>query len=188
MPAQTPTRDLLSAAHGTEINWERVPQFLRGRTTRSATFVYLIGEENDGPVKIGFAADPIRRLRELQTGNPRRLRIECLIFGNATTESLLHGYLQPHVIPGKRTTSELNPTYNRETEWFKAEARDEIIRCFIAIASDHLAVVDQDFATDIDLINEALGDLMTELGYEIRLGDTVHQLAKSGGYVDRQLR
>lgn len=37
--------------------------------------LYVISESRDGPVKIGTSADPAARLRQLQTGNPRRLRI-----------------------------------------------------------------------------------------------------------------
>lgn len=37
-------------------------------------FIYVIGRP-DGPVKIGISADPICRVRELQTGCPFRLTI-----------------------------------------------------------------------------------------------------------------
>lgn len=34
------------------------------------SFVYVIAPSPEGPVKIGFSADPHRRLRQLQTGYP----------------------------------------------------------------------------------------------------------------------
>lgn len=37
--------------------------------------VYVISEGPDGPIKIGKSADPEARLRTLQTGNPRQLRM-----------------------------------------------------------------------------------------------------------------
>lgn len=37
--------------------------------------VYLIGWERTGPLKIGHAGDPLKRLAGLQSGNPRRLFI-----------------------------------------------------------------------------------------------------------------
>lgn len=41
----------------------------------SESFVYVIAAGPDGPVKVGFSGDPERRLRQLQTGHPERLRI-----------------------------------------------------------------------------------------------------------------
>lgn len=39
------------------------------------SYVYLISEGPRGPVKIGVAKSPGWRICELQTGNPRKLRI-----------------------------------------------------------------------------------------------------------------
>ena len=40
-------------------------------------YIYLIEETNSelGAVKIGMSADPLSRLQQLQTGNPRILRL-----------------------------------------------------------------------------------------------------------------
>jgi hypothetical protein len=38
--------------------------------------VYFV-QAGDGPVKIGFSADVAKRIGELQTGNPERLRLVC---------------------------------------------------------------------------------------------------------------
>lgn len=38
-------------------------------------FVYFIQEGEDGPIKIGWAKDPRRRLASMQSGNPRRLHL-----------------------------------------------------------------------------------------------------------------
>lgn len=38
-------------------------------------YLYLISEGEDGPVKIGMAHSPSFRLRALQIGNPRRLKL-----------------------------------------------------------------------------------------------------------------
>lgn len=58
-------------------------------------YVYLLGELNNAAeptewVKIGHATDPVRRIRSLQTGNPRPLQYEALILGDKRTERLLH--------------------------------------------------------------------------------------------------
>lgn len=39
------------------------------------TCVYIISEGKDGPVKVGVAANPHSRVRELQSGNPKRLHV-----------------------------------------------------------------------------------------------------------------
>jgi hypothetical protein len=43
--------------------------------TTGESFVYVIAAGPQGPVKVGFSADPDRRLRQLQTGHPERLEI-----------------------------------------------------------------------------------------------------------------
>ncbi|MHC2016282.1 GIY-YIG nuclease family protein [Methylobacterium sp. CM6247] len=39
-------------------------------------FLYVIGSREDGPHKVGLSVDPGRRLKGLQTGNPRRLVVK----------------------------------------------------------------------------------------------------------------
>lgn len=53
-------------------------------------FVYFVQEEDGGPVKIGQAQNPLVRLTELQTGNPRRLTIRALVVAAVGTERSLH--------------------------------------------------------------------------------------------------
>lgn len=45
------------------------------RTRGSWRHVYVVQEGDDGPVKIGIAANAFWRLNELQVGNFRRLRL-----------------------------------------------------------------------------------------------------------------
>lgn len=70
--------------------------------------VYLVQEEDDGAVKIGrstWEAFP-SRLADLQSANPRLLRLRQLIRGGAGLERTLHGYFEPLLIRG---------------EWFRCE-------------------------------------------------------------------
>lgn len=53
-------------------------------------FVYFIQAEHGGPVKIGWARDPAKRLRELQTGSPHRLVVRATIAGALADEAALH--------------------------------------------------------------------------------------------------
>ena len=39
-------------------------------------FVYVLAWDDKGPSKIGFAADPKKRLRTLQTGSPHTLQLK----------------------------------------------------------------------------------------------------------------
>ena len=55
-----------------------------------AGYVYAIRSDATEAVKIGFSASPIRRLRQLQTGSPDRLRILCAIPALQEYESTLH--------------------------------------------------------------------------------------------------
>lgn len=60
------------------------------------SFIYFILQEEDrseelgGFIKIGVARNPRARLRELQTGNPRLLRLIALCRGDLETEKWLH--------------------------------------------------------------------------------------------------
>lgn len=38
-------------------------------------YVYVIAARPEGPVKIGYSADPQRRLAQLQTGQPEKLHL-----------------------------------------------------------------------------------------------------------------
>jgi hypothetical protein len=81
----------LDKAKGYEVVWQQVsPVFESARGVGGISFVYFIGESDDGSLKIGTSKDPISRLRGMQTGNPRRLRIEHVLVGSSHLEKLLH--------------------------------------------------------------------------------------------------
>lgn len=54
--------------------------------------VYFISDmSDDGPIKVGMTkGNPFARMAELQTGNPRRLRILGVMRGDADLERLFH--------------------------------------------------------------------------------------------------
>ncbi|MDF5715381.1 MAG: GIY-YIG nuclease family protein [Rhizonema sp. NSF051] len=66
-------------------------------------YCYLIGEHLTGRYKIGKAKHPMRRLQQLQTGNPRRLGLGVIIkTDNMTqTESQLHSQYQHRRVDGE---------------------------------------------------------------------------------------
>lgn len=53
-------------------------------------FVYFAQEADDGPVKIGTARNPVKRLAMLQTGNPRDLQLRVVVPGDSRVEQSLH--------------------------------------------------------------------------------------------------
>ena len=52
--------------------------------------IYFIQDGPDGAIKIGYSSDPQRRLRELQTGAGRPLRILHTMYGTVEDERRLH--------------------------------------------------------------------------------------------------
>ena len=64
--------------------------------------IYFIKAQSN--VKIGYAADPLKRLKELQTGNPYKLKLVATMPGCFKTESAIH---------------EVYKKYKRTGEWFK---------------------------------------------------------------------
>lgn len=57
---------------------------------KETTRVYFIQSVRGGPIKIGWAHYPTRRLAELQPGNPEPLHIIGLIRGGQIDESAIH--------------------------------------------------------------------------------------------------
>ena len=70
-------------------------------------YVYAIGDDHDGPIKIGVSARPRNRLRELQVANPSKLKILSKFRGDEQDESALHRLLVRARLNG---------------EWFQREA------------------------------------------------------------------
>lgn len=68
--------------------------------------VYFIQAGDNGPIKIGIARNPRKRLRQLQTANPERLRLLGTIDGDLEVERRIHSELEDWRLAG---------------EWFRAD-------------------------------------------------------------------
>lgn len=81
-------------------------------------FIYLIQAKNSNRFKIGIAADPANRLRQLQTGSPQKLELKAVVIGNRNTEFSFHKKLWK---------------YNCGGEWFEipTDKQNEIFELFI---------------------------------------------------------
>ena len=65
------------------------------------TTVYFIQQGDGGPIKVGVACDPTRRLAELQTGCPDKLRLLATRPGGIQEEHRLHAQFAQSRIRGE---------------------------------------------------------------------------------------
>jgi hypothetical protein len=72
-------------------------------TTKLAapSFIYFIQHGENGPVKIGLSIEPVKRIRKLQTGNPRDLFLRHVVPGDLSVEQQLHDRFEPARIRGE---------------------------------------------------------------------------------------
>lgn len=131
----------LDKAKGYEINWQAVaPIFEAARIFDGPEFVYMIGEADGGAFKLGRSKDPVSRLRQMQTGNPRRLRVEHVLVGGDAAEQMLHDYWKDHRIRSARTATK--PLAAAGTEWFEPEAREKLEPVLASASKSQLALIE----------------------------------------------
>jgi DNA-binding transcriptional regulator YdaS (Cro superfamily) len=63
--------------------------------------IYMVRAGDSGPVKLGFAADPNRRIAGLQTGQPEKLAVLRIMEGCRGFETALHRHFAPLRIRGE---------------------------------------------------------------------------------------
>ena len=63
--------------------------------------IYFVQAVTGGPIKIGIAQDPPRRLWRIQSGNPSRLRITHTMPGSLEVERTLHKRFKAHRLEGE---------------------------------------------------------------------------------------
>lgn len=175
----------LDKAAGYEVVWQQVSTlFEAARRIQDMQFVYFIGEPDDGPVKIGTTKDPIARLRKMQTGNPRRLRIEHVLVGDESVEKLLHEFWGSHAIyaPHRRAKA-MTPG----TEWFEPTIRAELFP-IIETATEHQAAFLTEAKGDIpiDSLERLVRQAHIALGFIAKRYDEGRLLAAGAGYVVRR--
>jgi len=98
------------------------------RNNAATMFVYFIQEGEDGPIKIGEAVHPVKRVEQMQTGNPRHLRVTAVVLAGRSTEWQLHGYWRAKAwIRG---------------EWFGKGHEDAIVAKAVQIADAQMQAFD----------------------------------------------
>jgi len=176
----------IDRAHPREVIWANVSEiFEAGRCVQGCSFVYAIGEENDGPLKIGKAKDPIKRLRSMQTGNPRRLRVEAAIVGDRYTENLLQEIWEAHAIRSIRQEAKADAPPG--TEWFEADVREKLIPVLLTAAKGQAEFIHDCVSEQKDLPEEEMERIVREAhgAHDVpafKRHETI-LLAKGAGYV-----
>jgi hypothetical protein len=179
----------IDKAKGFEVVWQQVaPLFEAARDYANSSFVYVIGEEDDGPIKIGVSKDPIARLRGMQTGNPRRLRIEYVLVGDMAAEKVIHEYWEPFAVHSASRPDRQDALPG--TEWFKAEIRDQqllpIIADAVARQIEYIATAEE---PGFDQLERIIRDAHAASGLVVRRIAPTVLLAEGAGYaVSRRYR
>ena len=88
-----------------------------------AQYLYVIGPSRDGPLKIGVAERPERRLIELQVGNPKQL-------------SLYWVYPCPHGLVHEQLMHRLLARHRLSGEWFDLPVEKVIGALWIIVSSE----------------------------------------------------
>lgn len=173
----------LDRAKGYEVAWQQVaPLFEAAREIEDVSFVYFIGEDgDDGPIKIGVAKDPVSRLRGMQTGNPRRLRIEQVLIGRCHLEKLLHELWEPFVIKSVRAQRTVGAAPG--TEWFRADARPQLLPIIATAAAEQVSYLLQAEGEVGAETERIVRDAHVAHGFVAQGRDVSRTLARGAGYV-----
>lgn len=153
----------LDEAQGYEIAWSQVCDlFDAARPYDGCHFVYILGEEDGGHIKIGTSRNPIHRLRNMQVGNPRRLRVEYALLGGYMLEKFLHGMWDAYAVLAARKRGQADPA-TPGTEWFRAEIRDKLF-----------PIVDLAVAGQIQRLREKTDVTEAEMQNIVRIAHAAH--------------
>lgn len=183
-PANRPPESPIDRAKGHELNWQNVsPLFNAARSIENPEFVYAISEGDGGTLKIGRAKDPVKRLRTMQTGNSRRLRIEHVLLGDKCLERLLHEMWEPHAI---RAADRQNKVVTGPgTEWFKAEIADELFSILSRAAAEQIDYLGEEPEPHFVGLASVVFQAHVKYGAKFHERDEVRLLAAGPGYATR---
>ena len=67
----------------------------------ATTYIYLISDPKSNAVKIGRSDNPMKRVAELQTGNPNPLTLLSCFAAEATVEQVIHVHLKQYSLNGE---------------------------------------------------------------------------------------
>jgi hypothetical protein len=173
-------RSPIDKAKAYEVVWNNVSGlFDAARLYEEPCFVYFIGEEH-GPIKIGNSKDPIGRLRTMQTGNPRRLRIEHVLMGAMPLEKLLHELWEPYAIRSAAKAGK--PNASPGTEWFTPEIRETLLPIIVDASGRQTEYLQKAEEANMDDLGRLVRDAHAESGFVAQGRDEVRLLGSMFGY------
>lgn len=120
----------------------------------------------------------------MQTGNPRRLTVEHVLFGDVGVEKLFHELWEPFAIPSDRNKGKVRER-GAGTEWFRPEIREHLFRVVDYAAALQLQVMDtpgEDGIIDVNELERVVFEAHLELGQVKNAHDEMAFLAASAGY------
>lgn len=170
----------LDHAKAHELDWGAVADvFDAARRITNPSFVYFIVEQ-DGPIKIGLAKDPIKRLRGMQTGNSRRLRLEHVLVGDRETEGLLHELWEPDAI---RSATKRNGAEGYTcTEWFDPSVRNELFHVADVAAEAQIKYIVSASSPSFHDLSQIVFDAHVDCNVDYHQRDERIFLAAGAGY------
>jgi len=96
------------------------------------TYVYLISDPKSNAVKIGRSDNPMKRVGELQTGNPNTLSLLSCFAAEPSVEQIIHKHLEDYSLNGEWFTDcdevmDIYYTYLTNCRYKPQELFDEAI-------------------------------------------------------------
>lgn len=73
----------------------------------TTSYVYVIGEQDNGPYKVGISKNPKKRLKTLQTGHPKHLVLHAVKETDSSKAKLLETIIHNNI-----------SNYKTKGEWF----------------------------------------------------------------------
>lgn len=173
----------IDIARPDQVIWDKVaPIFEAGRSSTHWTYVYFIGEYDNGFLKIGKAKDPVKRLRNMQVGNARRLRVERVLLGDVATEKMLHQLWGEYGIVSEQDKRDKKP--GPGTEWFKPEIRDALFPIVDDAVRRQLEWLKaaEDFKGILDDLDQQVRQAHIDADHEAKIMAPVYRLGNGTGY------
>jgi hypothetical protein len=177
MPSKSP----IDTANPRQLIWKEVaPVFEACRHVANPTYVYFIGEKDDGFLKIGLAKNPFKRVSDMQVGNPRRLRIERLLMGDKFVESLMHElWFEYRLFADKKHKSARG---RPRTEWFRPDIRQKLFPIVDDAREKQIALMAsaEEGAIDLADLERIVRQAHVDADHEAKMIAPVYQLSTYG--------
>jgi len=104
----------------------RLRRMMTGREVQPGRCVYFLQARPMSLIKIGSSSDPIKRVRDLRRTSPEPLNVIRIIWGDYTSERILHGKFDEERQHGEWFSPSFRLTsFIHSIHW--ADVRDELL-------------------------------------------------------------